>query len=214
MVVCDDVFGVANAATARLFRALPFELLFVLMVFRSGRRTILSADFSHAENRLPALKGHRVTLSRGKAEAGGGEGSFGPAVVDAGEMPVYGVRDSIAVELIADVDEVLDACDVDIVDGGEVEDDGFQGGSVGFNGNRLAAGRAWVVPGAVLSCVLATVIWRLGWGKGAYAESGVERGVGAAGFFEDGGDHVVEIVVGVRVVQAFREAVDEDTRVW
>lgn len=50
--------------------------------------------------------------------------------------------------------------------------------------------------------------------KGAYAEFGVERRVGAAGFFEDGGDHVVEVVVGIRVVEAFREAVYEDAWVW
>lgn len=50
--------------------------------------------------------------------------------------------------------------------------------------------------------------------KGAYAEFGVEGRVGPAGFFEDGVDHVVEVVVGIGVVEAFREAVDEDTGVW
>lgn len=52
------------------------------------------------------------------------------------------------------------------------------------------------------------------WQKGAYAEFGVERRVGAASFFEDGGDHVVEVVVGIRIVEAFRKAVDEDAWVW
>ena len=50
--------------------------------------------------------------------------------------------------------------------------------------------------------------------EGAYAGSGVGSGVGAAGFFEDGGDHVVQVVVSIRVVEAFREAVDEDAWVW
>lgn len=129
-------------------------------------------------------------------------------------MPVYGVWGGVAVELIADVDEVLDGCDVDVVDGGEVEDDGFEGGLVGLDGNGFAAARTGVVPGAVLSCVLVEAKRKLGWRKGAYAEFGVERGVGAVGFFEDGGDHVVEVVVGVGVVEAFREAVHEDAWVW
>ena len=50
--------------------------------------------------------------------------------------------------------------------------------------------------------------------EGAYAKSEVEIRIGAASFLEDGGDHVVEVVVSIRVVEAFREAVDEDTRVW
>jgi hypothetical protein len=37
-------------------------------------------------------------------------------------MPVYFVRGSVAVELVADVDEVLDGGYIDVVDGGEVKD--------------------------------------------------------------------------------------------
>lgn len=133
-------------------------------------------------------------------------------------MPVYGVRGGVAVELIADVDEVLDGRNVDIVDRRKVEDDGFESRSVRFNGDGFAAARARIVPRAVLKhlSVEMTGNAERGWGEGegAYAEFGVEGRVGAAGFFKDGGNHVVEVVVGVRVVEAFREAVDEYTWIW
>ena len=66
-------------------------------------------------------------------------------------MPVYRVRSGPAVELVADIDEVLDGRDVDVVDRGEVKDDGFEGRFVGFDGDGLAATRARVVPGAILN---------------------------------------------------------------
>ena len=111
-----------------------------------------AANLRYAEDGLPTLIDGRVAFRGGKSEAGGGEGSFGPAVVDAGDMPVYRVRGGVAVQLVADVDEMLDGCDVDIVDGGEVEDDGFEGGFIGFDGEGFAAARARVVPWAILSC--------------------------------------------------------------
>jgi len=37
--------------------------------------------------------------------------------------------------------------------------------------------------------------------------------IGSAGFFEDSGDHIVQVVVGIGVVEAFREPVNEDPRV-
>ena len=158
MGVGDGVdLSAADAAVPRLLRTLALQHLFVVVVLCGGGRAVLAADFRHAEDGLPALVGRRVALRGGEAEAGGGEGSFGPAVVDAGEMPVDGVRSGVAVKLVADVDEVLHRGDVDVVDGGKVEDDGFECGSVGFDGDGLAAARARVVPGAVLSSVL--VYW-------------------------------------------------------
>lgn len=77
-------------------------------------------------------------------------------------MPVYGVRGSVAVELVADVDEMLDGCDVDIIDGGEVEDDGFEGGLLGFDGDGFAAARARVVPRAILNYVLVEITGKRG----------------------------------------------------
>ena len=115
-------------------------------------RTILTADFRDAENGFPALVGGAFPGGcRGRvAEAGGGEGAFGPAVVDAGEMPVYFVGGGVAVELVAHVDEVLHRGYIDVVYRGEVEDDGFEGGEVGFGGYGLAAAGAGVIPGTIL----------------------------------------------------------------
>ena len=143
----------AAAATGFILRALALELLFVLVVGGDGRGAVLAANVGDAEDGLPALKGRDVALPRGReAEAGGGEGPLGPAVVDAGEVPVHRVRGGVAVQLVADIDEVLDGGDVDVVDRGEVEDDGFEGRFVGFDGDGFAAARAGVVPGAILSC--------------------------------------------------------------
>ena len=151
----------------RFRRALAPELLFVLRVLGDGRGAVLSANVGHAEDGLPALEGRRAGLRGREAEAGGGEGAFGPAVVDAGEVPVHRVRGGVAVELVADVDEVLDGCDVDVVDRGEVEDDGFEGGFVGLDGDGSAAARARVVPGPILNRVLvdAVGVWGLAEGS-------------------------------------------------
>lgn len=69
---------------------------------------VLSADLRDRENGFPALEDGSLALRGWEAEACGSEAAFGPAVVDASEMPVYVVRGSVAIELIADVDEVLD----------------------------------------------------------------------------------------------------------
>ena len=141
----------AKAAVPRFLRMLASQLLLVRVILRGRRGAVHSADFRDAENRLPALKSRHTVLRGGEPEASRGKGSFAPAVVDAGDMPVYGVRGGVAVKLVADIDEVLHRCDVDVVNGGEIEDDGFEGGLVGFDGDGLAAARARVVPGAVLS---------------------------------------------------------------
>lgn len=119
-------------------------------------------------------------------------------------MPVDDVGRGVSVELVADVDELLHGGDIDVVDRGEVEDDGLEGRKIdvhtgstfaessGFGGLALLLGRARVVPGPV---------------------SGTLKGceVGAAGVLEDIFGEVVERVVGVGVVEALGEAVDEDT---
>lgn len=153
----------AAAAPRRLLRALAPELLFVLRVLGDRRGAVLAANVGDAEDGLPALEGRRAGLRGREAEAGRGEGAFGPAVVDAGEVPVHRVRGDVAVELVADVDEVLDGCDVDVVDRGEVEDDGFEGGFVGFDGDGSAAARARVVPGPILKGVLVDAVGIWGW---------------------------------------------------
>ena len=110
-VVRDHVHLAADAPTSRFLRvrgALAPQLLFVFVVLRDRRGAVLPANVRHAEYRLPALKGWYAVLRGGEAETGGDEGPFGPAVVDAGEMPVHRVWGGVAVELVADVNEMLD----------------------------------------------------------------------------------------------------------
>lgn len=88
----------------------------------------------------------------------------------------------MAVELVAHVDEVLDGGDVDVVDGGEVEDDGFEDRTV------VAAGYvtlAWagVVPRAV---------------AGVSDDYGVRR----TGGLEDVCDEVLSVVCCVGIDEA------------
>lgn len=45
---------------------------------------------------------------------------------------------------------MLDRCDVDVVDGGEIKDYSFESGLVGINRGGVAAARPRVVPWAVL----------------------------------------------------------------
>lgn len=47
-----------------------------------------------------------------------------------------------------------------------------------------------------------------------YTEAAVTSRVCATGPLKDDLDHVIEVVVGIRVVVSFRESVDEDSRVW
>ena len=133
-----------------LIGALAPQRLFVLVVLCGRCGAMLSANVRHAEHGLPALIGRLALWRGGVAETGRGEGPFGPAVVDAGEVPVHGVRGGVAVELVADIDEVLDDCDINVVDGGQVEDDSFEGWLVRFDGYGSTTARAGIVPGAIL----------------------------------------------------------------
>ena len=116
------------------------------------RGTVLSTQLGNAEDGLPSLvrRGATIVLRGRVPEPGGGEGALGPPVVDAGEVPVHFFRGGVAVQLVAHVDQVLDGSDVNIVDGGEVEDDGFESGAVRLLDQWFTAAGAWVVPGAVL----------------------------------------------------------------
>ena len=78
-------------------------------------------------------------------------------------MPVDPRWCGVMVELVADVEKVLDAGYVDVVDGGEVEDDGFQSRAVRKVRSCAASARAGVVPGTVLMEILAK--WRTGKGR-------------------------------------------------
>lgn len=160
---------------------------------RMGCSRRASFDFSHAENWLPTVES---VFGRGRreAEAGRCESSLGPAVVDVSEVPLHGLRRSIEVELVANVDQVLHRGHIHVVDGGEIQNDGTKCGQVRTVGLGLSFARSRVVPGSIPG-------------------RSVREGVGATSVLEDGINQIVGIVVGIRVVESFREPVDEDTRV-
>ena len=138
-----------HACLFDISRSLPLQLLLILAVFGCGGGAILAADLSDAENGFPARK-TQLALRRWVTESGGCKGAFCPAVVDAGEMPIYFVGSRVAVELVADVEEVLDGCYVDVIDGRKIEDDSFEGGFMRFVWRRAATAWSRVVPGSIL----------------------------------------------------------------
>ena len=140
-----------NSRFLEIVRLLATELLFVFSISGHDGGAVGAADLGDAEDGLPGFVRLGVGGRGGRvAEAGGGEGALGPAVVDAGEVPVYLVRGGVSVQLVADVDEVLDDGYVDVVDGAEVEDDGFQGWLVGFGYDWSSSSWAGVVPWSIL----------------------------------------------------------------
>lgn len=108
-----------------------------------GVAIVLAHELGDGEDGLALLV---VLLAQ--AEARGRETALGPAVGDVGEVPVDRVGANVAVQLVADVDEGLDGGGVDVVDGGEVEDDGLEGRAGVFLVPEVA--RFGVVPRAVL----------------------------------------------------------------
>ena len=127
-----DVHGVATCSLVVLLTTSAgghgrAKLLLVHLLLSGGGSALeLAPDFGDGEDGFPATDlavGHG---GRGVAEAGGDEGALGPAVADAGHVPVDDVGRGVPVELIAHVDELLDRGDVDVVDRGEVEDHGLE----------------------------------------------------------------------------------------
>lgn len=126
-------------------------------------------------------------------EASGDKSPLCPAVLYVGEMPLYRARGRIDIKLVANIDQVLHRCGVNIVDSREVKNDRFKERKVRSILFRLPFARTWVVPGAVTGFA-------------------VGEGVGATGLFEEGINQVVGVMVGVRVVEALGQAIDKDTR--
>jgi len=150
-VLCDRVLIGSRSRFLCVLCALPSQLSLVLAVLGGLRCTVRTADFGDRKDGLPALEdGGVVAGGCGVAEAGGGEGTFRPPVVDAGEMPVDSFGRGVAVQLVTDVDKMLDTRDVYVVDAAEIEDYRFQRGSVRFNGGGLAAAGTGIVPRSVL----------------------------------------------------------------
>ena len=163
--------------------------MFFLGGLGSGRG---AADFGNAEDGFPAVDfivgGGRV------AESSRCEGSLGPAAVNSGQMPLHRLRGGISVQLIANVDQGLDTGHVHVVDGLEIEDDGFQSREM----RDIRFGSAWL--GARV--VPRTIAW---------ATPGV--GVRPPCILKNVFDQIVGVVVGIGVVEAFAEPVDENSGV-
>lgn len=65
-------------------------------------------------------------------------------------MPLDDFGRSVAIKLVANVDEILDTGKVDVVDGGKVEDNRLQGGLVIIDYWSLSTTRTWVIPWTIL----------------------------------------------------------------
>lgn len=94
--------------------ALDFPLVFP--VLGGGCSRGVAVDLGNAEDGLPAVVDGDIVCRYMIAKARGCEGTFGPAVVDTGKVPVHFFWRSISIKLIADVNEVLHYGDINIVD--------------------------------------------------------------------------------------------------
>lgn len=65
-------------------------------------------------------------------------------------MPLDDLRRCVAIELVANIDEILNTGNVDVVDGGEIEDDSLQSGLVVIDYWCLSTARTRVIPWAIL----------------------------------------------------------------
>lgn len=122
------------------------------------------------------------------------ESALGPSIVDACKVPINCLRGSILVELVANVNELLNTGDVDVVDGAEIQDDGFQGWlarDIVFLVSRL---RARVTPRSI-------------------SGSAIGERVGPPSDLEDVLRELVKVVIGIWIVESFGEAVNENARV-
>jgi len=175
-------------------RELEIGMTLVVVVFCVGCGTAGTSHLGHTEDRFPSVEtGVLVVGGRWESETGRGERAFCPSVVDAGNVPLHLLRACVSVELVADINQVLDRSNIDIVDRGKVQNDSLECRLVLLTLWLLAASRsARVVPRAV-------------------AESVITVEVGATGVRKDVFSHVVKVVRRVRVVVAFRKSVHEDS---
>lgn len=89
-------------------------LLLVLGALGLGGGRRVAAYLSDAEDRLPAVV-QTVGALGGVAEAGRDEGALGPAVGDAGDVPVDHLGRRVPIQLVAYVDQLLYRCYVYVV---------------------------------------------------------------------------------------------------
>lgn len=135
------IFDVQSSLATEFVRVVP-------ILCRCGGAGI-ATDFRDTEQGLPPLNDATAGWC-GITEAGRDQSTFGPSIVDASNVPVNSVGRCVAVELVSDIDQDLNGCDVDIVDRREIEDDGLERGTFGMVFWRLTTSRTRVVPWTIL----------------------------------------------------------------
>ena len=71
--------------------------------------------------------------------------------MNAGKMPVNNIGRGVVIKLIANVNQMLYGCDINIINRGEVKDDGFEGGTGIVDVYLPAATWSGIVPRSVLA---------------------------------------------------------------
>lgn len=147
-------FFILCAALARtslsVMGALLLQLLSIFLVLCSSGGAGVPANFGNAEEGLPALEDIGIAHWRWITEAGRGKGALGPAVVDACKMPVNLVRGRVAIELVAHVDQMLHRGNIHVVDGAEIQNDGFECRPVGVVFYGMTTAWSGVIPRSIL----------------------------------------------------------------
>jgi hypothetical protein len=168
--------------------------VFGLLVDRSGSSSaVITSEVSDGEDSLPVSSSVVVRAGSSETEASSSQGTLGPSVLNVGKVPVNDLGGSELVELVADIDQSLDRSDINVVDTGEIENDSLEDGALVVLDSLDVTGLS-VVPRTVTKLAK-------------------KSGVGSATLGKDGLGKMVEVVRGVRVVEALGKSVDEDTRV-
>lgn len=101
------IFDVLSSLATEFVRVVP-------ILCRCGGAGI-ATDFRDTEQGLPPLNDATAGWCW-ITEACRDQSTFCPSIIDASNVPVNSVGRCVAVELISDVDQDLNGCDVDIVD--------------------------------------------------------------------------------------------------
>ncbi|EGX95530.1 hypothetical protein CCM_00184 [Cordyceps militaris CM01] len=211
------VLGARSGPNLRLGSHLALEVIrataSLLVQGRSLGRAVSTAEVGNAEDGLPvssALAG--LGLGRTVPEASSGQSTLRPAVLDMRKVPVHGTRGSVAVQLVAHVNQRLGGSDINVVHRGKVKDNGLENWPGVVDG--LLQGITWrrVVPGTILSRIVSQLN-RIKQRATTYANFADKCNIGSASLLENGRREVVQVARRVGVVEAFGEAVHVDTRI-
>ena len=129
-----------------------------------------------------------------KAKSCRGESSLGPSVFDGSHVPLDGVWCGVTLQLIANVNKNLNTCDVHVVDSREVENDSFERRKVASKIFHVAASWPRIVPWSITG-------------------STPSIGVSTSCVLKDMCAEVVKVVIGIWIVEAFTESIDENAGV-